>query len=62
MTNLIKIKNIPKNIKLKLIKHFYQDLYLVGYKKIKSNKKLPIIELFNYTRIWILPEEITIKL
>ena len=61
MHNLTYINNIPTTIKFKFSKYFYQKLDIVGYKYINSIKKIPIIELFNYTRVWILPEEIKIK-
>lgn len=56
------MQRIPTSIKFKFIRHFYQKLDLVGYKHISFNRKIRIIELYNYTRIWILPEEIKLKL
>nr|YP_009326683.1 hypothetical protein [Membranoptera platyphylla]AMJ16940.1 hypothetical protein [Membranoptera platyphylla] len=58
----IKIKTIPQKIKLKLIKHLHKKLHIVGYKVINSESTVPIIELSNYTRIWILPNEIKINI
>lgn len=58
----IKIKTIPQKIKLKLIKHFHKRLHIVGYKIINLENRVPIIELSNYTRIWILPNEIKIDI
>ena len=61
MNHLIKIKSLPTNIKFKFLQYFNQKLDIVGYKKINLNKKLAILELFNYTRIWVLPSEIITK-
>nr|QCI06064.1 cytochrome b6-f complex subunit PetP [Delesseria sanguinea] len=57
-SNSIKIKIIPQKIKIKFIKNLHEKLHIVGYKIINSKHKVPIIELSNYTRIWILPHEI----
>nr|YP_009398931.1 cytochrome b6-f complex subunit PetP [Cliftonaea pectinata]ARW68161.1 cytochrome b6-f complex subunit PetP [Cliftonaea pectinata] len=55
---LINIKKIPNNIKIKIGKSKDQQLYLVGYKETFNKKKLPIIELSNNNRVWMLNEEI----
>lgn len=54
----IKIKKIPLNIKLKYIFNINKQFKIVGYKKIKIQYIVPIIELNNYTRIWLLSYEI----
>nr|YP_009295297.1 hypothetical protein BI108_pgp098 [Dasya binghamiae]AOH77309.1 hypothetical protein [Dasya binghamiae] len=61
MNNFVKIRKVPIKIKLKYLKYFHKKLDIVGYKVINLNYLVPIIELSNYTRIWILPNEIKIK-
>nr|YP_010156009.1 cytochrome b6-f complex subunit PetP [Cumathamnion serrulatum]QQY85406.1 cytochrome b6-f complex subunit PetP [Cumathamnion serrulatum] len=61
-SNSIKIKTIPQKIKIKVIKSLHKKVHIVGYKVINSQNKVPIIELSNYTRIWILPNEIKINI
>jgi len=58
INQIIKIKPIPINIKLKVFKYIHCDLYIVGYKKVKSVYCVPIIQLYDYNRIWLLPKEI----
>lgn len=55
---LIKIKKIPIKTKLQIIKCINQESCIVGYKKIHTNYKAPIIEFKDYTRIWMLKDEI----
>lgn len=59
-SNLIKIKKLPIKIKLKFIEYLHKQLNIVGYKIIQSNYQVPIIELSNHIRIWMLPYEIKI--
>lgn len=54
----IHINNIPNNIKNKIAQYIYQKPCLVGYKKISSKHKVPIIQLKDSTRIWMLKKEI----
>nr|QCI06911.1 cytochrome b6-f complex subunit PetP [Halydictyon mirabile] len=61
------IKKIPIKIGRKLIKHLNlnyhkTNIIIVGYKVIQSKYKVPIIELSNYSRIWILNQELLIPL
>lgn len=57
INQIIKIKSVPIKIKLKVFKYFHYDLCIVGYKRIKSTYKAPIIQFHDYTRIWLLPKE-----
>nr|YP_009392297.1 cytochrome b6-f complex subunit PetP [Osmundaria fimbriata]ARW60859.1 cytochrome b6-f complex subunit PetP [Osmundaria fimbriata] len=54
----INLKLIPIKIKKKILPSVYKKLHLVGYKKILDTYKVPIIQLTNHTRIWILEYEI----
>nr|QCI08055.1 cytochrome b6-f complex subunit PetP [Plumaria plumosa] len=54
----ISIKNIPIKVHYKIIKYIYKNITIVGYMNINHNIKIPIIEFQDYTRIWILPDEI----
>nr|ARW63756.1 cytochrome b6-f complex subunit PetP [Chondria sp. (in: red algae)] len=54
----ITINNIPSKIKERIIKHFFKKISLVGYKKISTQCKIPVIEFSNKTRIWVLKHEI----
>nr|YP_009396022.1 cytochrome b6-f complex subunit PetP [Dasya naccarioides]ARW65208.1 cytochrome b6-f complex subunit PetP [Dasya naccarioides] len=54
----IDIKKIPIQIKLKFLHYFNKKLDIVGYKMVKHRYKVPIIELPDYTRIWIFQQEI----
>lgn len=58
MHYLKKIKVIPIKIKNRIITQINQTLRIVGYKTIRINHKVPIVELSDYTRIWLLPHEI----
>lgn len=58
MNYSINIKKIPIKIKLKYLQYFNEKLDIVGYKIIKNKYQVPIIELSNYTRIWIFQKEI----
>lgn len=52
------ILTIPKNIKIKISQNIYKKPYLVGYKKVSNKNKVPIIQLTDNTRIWMLKKEI----
>ena len=54
----IKIKLIPENIKQEINKNLYNKLTLVGYKKISNKHIVPLIEITNKYRIWVLISEI----
>nr|YP_009398716.1 cytochrome b6-f complex subunit PetP [Kuetzingia canaliculata]ARW67902.1 cytochrome b6-f complex subunit PetP [Kuetzingia canaliculata] len=54
---LINIKLIPINIKNKILPYIYQQLHIVGYKTLINKYKVPIIQLKNEARIWILQHE-----
>lgn len=56
--NLVNIKLIPYNIKQEVDKHLHNKLSLVGYKKISSKHILPIVEVSNKYRIWVIISEI----
>nr|YP_009392713.1 cytochrome b6-f complex subunit PetP [Bostrychia tenella]ARW61275.1 cytochrome b6-f complex subunit PetP [Bostrychia tenella] len=56
--NIIRIHTIPNNIKVKVAQYIYKNLYIVGYKKISNKNKVPIIQLADNTRIWMLKKEI----
>nr|QCI05732.1 cytochrome b6-f complex subunit PetP [Cryptopleura ramosa] len=47
--------------KIKIIHYVNQKSYIVGYKQIHTNYKAPIIEFKDYTRVWMLNNEITIN-
>nr|UAD88872.1 hypothetical protein [Gracilariopsis chorda] len=57
-----KIKKIYNNNNVEMVKYASQNGIIVGKKSIQHNqyKKTTIIELSNYTRIWMLPQEIEI--
>lgn len=57
---LVNIHVIPIKTKLKIINYINNKSYIVGYKKINSNYKVPIIEFKDYTRVWMLNNEIEI--
>nr|YP_009397876.1 cytochrome b6-f complex subunit PetP [Sonderella linearis]ARW67062.1 cytochrome b6-f complex subunit PetP [Sonderella linearis] len=59
---LIKIEIIPKNLKKRIIKSSNYIFYLAGYKKIFNKYKVPILELNDHTRIWMLKKEIKTKI
>lgn len=56
--NLVNIKLIPQNIKEEINKHLQDKLMLVGYKKISNKHIVPIIEISNKYRLWVLINEI----
>lgn len=55
---LVNIRKIPIKTKLQIIKCINQESHIVGYKKIHKNYKATIIEFKDYTRIWMLRDEI----
>jgi len=57
----INIKVLPTNIKNKLQELQLKELYIVGYKKILTKYKVPIVELKNFNRIWTLTKELKTK-
>lgn len=54
----INIKNIPIKVHYKIIKYIYKNITIVGYMHINNHTKIHIIEFQDYTRIWLLPDEI----
>lgn len=59
--NLVNIKLIPQNMKQKMNKHLHSKLTLVGYKKILNKHIVPIIEIPNKHRVWVLISEIELS-
>lgn len=57
----VNINIIPMKTKIKIIHYVNQKSYIVGYKQIHTNYKAPIIEFKDYTRVWMLNNEITIN-
>nr|YP_009511487.1 hypothetical protein [Gracilariopsis mclachlanii]AXI97364.1 hypothetical protein [Gracilariopsis mclachlanii] len=59
---LTKIKKIYNKNNIEIIKYTNQNGIVVGKKSIQHSKyrKTIIIEFSNYTRIWMLPQEIEI--
>lgn len=55
---IVKINNLPRKIKIKIIDYLSKNILLVGYKKISEQYRIPIIELSNKQRIWVLKHEI----
>nr|YP_010199423.1 hypothetical protein LK036_pgp084 [Gracilariopsis tenuifrons]UAD89281.1 hypothetical protein [Gracilariopsis tenuifrons] len=57
-----KIKKIYNKNNIEMVKYTSQNGNIVGKKSIQHNKytKTTIIEFSNYTRIWMLPQEIEI--
>ena len=58
----INIKFIPKNIKYKVTERSLNKLKFVGYKQITHNCVIPLIQLPNKKRIWLLKQEIIYKI
>ena len=54
----IRFKQMPYYINTKILYYLNQTGYIVGYKKIYKNITVPIIEFKDFTRIWMLPNEI----
>nr|YP_010902506.1 hypothetical protein REP52_pgp076 [Hypnea nidifica]WCH54361.1 hypothetical protein [Hypnea nidifica] len=59
MKQIVKITKLKKNKNSKLNNFFYKTGTIIGTKKIKNQIVALIIELQDYSRIWILREEIT---
>nr|YP_009295755.1 hypothetical protein Schim_009 [Schimmelmannia schousboei]AOM64690.1 hypothetical protein Schim_009 [Schimmelmannia schousboei] len=57
MKKLITIKEINYKVNLKILYYLYKRGKIVGYKQI-YNQYAPIIEFSDYTRLWMLPQEI----
>ena len=56
----IQIITIPKKIKPLIIQNYHECQNIIGYKKINSSQKIPIIQVNTNIRIWTLCEEIYI--
>nr|WCH55357.1 hypothetical protein [Hypnea brasiliensis] len=56
---IVKITRIKKNKNSKLNNFLYKTGTIVGTKQIKNQIRALIIELKDYSRIWILKQEIT---
>nr|YP_010485014.1 cytochrome b6-f complex subunit petP [Hypnea cervicornis]UVW80708.1 cytochrome b6-f complex subunit petP [Hypnea cervicornis] len=55
----VKITKLKNNKNSKLAKFFYKTGTIIGTKKIKNKILVFIIELKDYSRIWMLKKEIT---
>nr|YP_010985961.1 hypothetical protein RMF00_pgp058 [Grateloupia asiatica]WOL36879.1 hypothetical protein [Grateloupia asiatica] len=55
------IKELNSNTNTRILKHLYRNGIIVGTKISSQNNTLIIIELNDYTRIWMLPEELNIN-
>lgn len=60
--NIVSISSIPSNIKITVAQYIYKKLYIVGYKKISNKNKVPIVQLADNTRIWMLKREIKLHI
>lgn len=58
INNYSKIYKIPYNLSQLNYLNTNNSIRIIGYKKIYSNINVPIIELNNFIRIWLLPNEI----
>nr|YP_009397470.1 cytochrome b6-f complex subunit PetP [Dasyclonium flaccidum]ARW66656.1 cytochrome b6-f complex subunit PetP [Dasyclonium flaccidum] len=56
--SLIHINRLPTKIRIRITRLISSKLYFIGYKKISNKYKVPIIQLQNSTRIWMLKKEI----
>nr|YP_010986160.1 hypothetical protein NDC12_pgp058 [Polyopes affinis]WOL37078.1 hypothetical protein [Polyopes affinis] len=54
------IIEINSKINLEILNYLYSNCIIVGTKTLFNEYKVAIIELNDYTRIWMLPEEINI--
>lgn len=52
---------IPIKTKLRIINYIHQQSYIVGYKKLNKDYKAPLLEFKDYTRVWMLKNEIKIN-
>nr|YP_009488732.1 hypothetical protein Grafi_p162 [Grateloupia filicina]AWD77428.1 hypothetical protein Grafi_p162 [Grateloupia filicina]BCB15041.1 hypothetical protein [Grateloupia asiatica] len=55
------IRELNSNINIGILKHLYNNGIIVGTKILSQNDTVIIIELNDYTRIWMLPEELNIN-
>lgn len=55
---LIKIQKIHSHTNINIINYLYKNGVIVGKKIIHNKYVLPIIQFEDYSRIWILPEEL----
>nr|YP_009296161.1 cytochrome b6-f complex subunit [Sebdenia flabellata]AOM65096.1 cytochrome b6-f complex subunit [Sebdenia flabellata] len=60
LNKYIYIKAINNKINIQIANYLYKKGRIVGEKILFNYKRVPIIELDNYTRIWMLPEELDI--
>lgn len=58
INQIVKITKLKKNKNSKLTNFLYKTGTIIGTKKIKNKIMAPIIELKDYSRIWILKQEI----
>nr|QCI08966.1 cytochrome b6-f complex subunit PetP [Wrangelia sp.] len=62
MTNqFVQIKTIPTKFKFRIMKYIHKHGEIVGQIKYLYNQKIiqiNLIEFSNYSRIWIMPNEI----
>lgn len=54
----IEIIKLNQNTNIKIIDYLYKHGIIAGKKVVRQKFTVPIIELKNYTRIWMLIEEI----
>nr|YP_008144861.1 hypothetical protein [Grateloupia taiwanensis]AGO19818.1 hypothetical protein [Grateloupia taiwanensis] len=55
------VRELNSNINIEILKHLYNNCIIVGTKILSQNDPVIIIELNDYTRIWMLPEELNIN-
>ena len=60
MNKYLYIKEINYKINKKISRKLYWTARIIGEKKLLTLKKALIVELEDYSRIWMLPEEIKI--
>nr|QCI07261.1 cytochrome b6-f complex subunit PetP [Hypnea pannosa] len=56
----IKITQLKRNENSKITKFLYKTGTIIGTKKIRNQFTVFIIELKDYSRIWMLKQEITV--
>nr|YP_010903699.1 hypothetical protein REP92_pgp076 [Hypnea wynnei]WCH56551.1 hypothetical protein [Hypnea wynnei] len=59
INKIVKITKLTRNKNSKLNNFLYKTGTIIGTKKIKNQNIVFIIELKDYSRIWILKKEIT---
>nr|WCH54759.1 hypothetical protein [Hypnea edeniana] len=59
INQIVKITKLKRNKNSKLTNFLYKTGTIIGTKKIKNQFFALIIELKDYSRIWILKQEIT---